>query len=78
MASAASTRADASALLMPRIRSGKPMFSATLGAGLRWQPAEVFAINVLAEGMYSQFLDSIYVYDRWGVLSATTLELIFE
>ena len=54
------------------------MFSATLGAGLRWQPAEVLAINLLAEGMYSQFLDSIYVYDRWGVLSATTLELIFE
>lgn len=59
-------------------RELSPMFSATLGAGLRWQPAEVFAINVLAEGMYSQFLDSIYVYDRWGVLSATTLELIFE
>ena len=28
--------------------------------------------------MYTQFLDSIYVYDRWSFLSATTLELGFE
>lgn len=59
-------------------REISPMFSATLGAGFRWQATEVFAINLLAEGMYTQFLDSIYVYDRWGFLSATTLELGFE
>jgi len=59
-------------------RELSPMISATLGAGARWQAAEVFAVNLLAEGMYTQFLDSMYVYDRWGFLSATTLELGFE
>jgi hypothetical protein len=54
------------------------MFAATLGGGFRWQATEVFAINLLAEGMYTQFLDSIYVYDRWGFLSSTTLEFGFE
>jgi hypothetical protein len=59
-------------------REISPMISGTLGAGFRWQATDVFAINLLAEGMYTQFLDSIYVYDRWGFLSATTLELGFE
>jgi hypothetical protein len=59
-------------------REISPMFSATLGGGLRWQATDVFSINFLADGMYTQFLDSIYVYDRWGFLSATTLELGFE
>lgn len=59
-------------------REISPFFSATVGAGFRFQATEVFAINFLAEGMYTQFLDSIYVYDRWGFLSTTTLELVFE
>jgi tetratricopeptide (TPR) repeat protein len=59
-------------------RELSPMFAATLGGGFRWQATEVFAINLLAEGMYTQFLDSIYVYDRWGFLSSTTLEFGFE
>ncbi|APR76470.1 Hypothetical protein A7982_01817 [Minicystis rosea] len=59
-------------------RELSPMFAATVGAGFRWQAADIFAINVLAEGMYTQFLDTIYVYDRWAFLSATTLELGFE
>ena len=59
-------------------RELSPMFSATLGAGFRWQATEVLAINFLAEGMYTQFLDTIYVYDRWGFLSSSTLELGFE
>jgi tetratricopeptide (TPR) repeat protein len=59
-------------------REISPLLAATLGGALRWQAAEIFSINVVAEGIYTQFLDTIYVYDRWAFFSATTLELGFE
>jgi hypothetical protein len=30
------------------------------------------------DGVYTQFLDAIYVYDRWGLFTATTLEIGVE
>lgn len=67
---------------LPQYRAGDrelgPLFSTTLGMGVRLQVTDIFAIGVQAEGMYTQFLDAIYVYDRWGVFSATTLEFGVE
>ena len=34
--------------------------------------------RVQAEGIYTQFLDHILVYDRWALFTATTLELGLE
>jgi hypothetical protein len=59
-------------------RELSPMFALTAGANLRWQITEIFAVRVVAEATYTQFLDAIYVYDQWGFLSATTLELGIE
>ena len=59
-------------------RELSPLFSVTAGGNVRWQLTELFAINVVAEAGYTQFLDAIYVYDRWGFFSATTLELGIE
>ena len=59
-------------------RELSPLFAVTAGGNLRWQLTDVFAVNVVAEGAYTQFLDAIYVYDRWGFFSATTLELGIE
>jgi hypothetical protein len=59
-------------------REISPMLSGTVGGSFRFQANDVFSINLLAEGMYTMFLDSLYVYDRWSFLSATTLELSFE
>ncbi len=59
-------------------RELSPLFSITAGGNLRWQLTEIFAVRLVAEGVYTQFLDAIYVYDRWGFLSATTLELGIE
>jgi hypothetical protein len=59
-------------------RELSPLFGATFGGGLRWAMSEVFSLNVLAEAVYTQFLDTIYVYDRWGFFSATTLEFAVE
>ncbi len=67
---------------LPQYRAGDrelgPLFSTTLGMGVRLQVTDIFAIGLQAEGMYTQFLDAIYVYDRWGVFSATTLEFGVE
>ncbi len=59
-------------------RELSPLVAVTAGGTVRWQLTELFAINVVAEGGYTQFLDAIYVYDRWGFFSATTLELGIE
>ena len=59
-------------------REISPLFAATLGGGLRWQAADIVSINVVAEVIYTQFLDTLYVYDRWAIFTATTLELGFE
>jgi hypothetical protein len=59
-------------------REMSPLVAPTVGANLRWQLSDVFAVNLVAEGTYTQFLDAIYVYDRWGFFSATTLELGIE
>jgi tetratricopeptide (TPR) repeat protein len=59
-------------------RELSPLVAVTAGGNVRWQLTELFAINVVAEGGYTQFLNAIYVYDRWGLFSATTLELGIE
>lgn len=66
----------------PKYRAGDrelgPLFTATVGGGIRYVLTDLLAINVEAEGLYTQFLDTIYVYDRWGFFSATTLEIGLE
>ncbi|MFO0758207.1 MAG: DUF3570 domain-containing protein [Byssovorax sp.] len=67
---------------LPKYRTGDrelgPLFGVTLGAGVRYKLTDIFAVSVQAEGIYTQFLDHIYVYDRWGFFSATTLEIGLE
>ncbi len=59
-------------------RELSPLFAVTVGANFRWALTEIFAVNLVAQGIYTQFLDTIYVYDRWAFFSATTLELGVE
>jgi hypothetical protein len=59
-------------------RELSPLVAGTVGANMRWQITEIFAVKILAEATYTQFLDAIYVYDRWGFFSATTIELGLE
>ena len=67
---------------LPKYRAGDrelgPLFGLTLGAGARFALSEIFAINVQVDGVYTQFLDAIYAYDRWGLFTATTLEIGVE
>jgi hypothetical protein len=67
---------------LPKYRAGDrelgPLFGVTLGAGAHLALSEIFAINVQVDGVYTQFLDHIYVYDRWGLFTATTLEIGVE
>jgi Protein of unknown function (DUF3570) len=67
---------------LPRYRAGDrelgPLFGVTLGGGLRWALSDIFAVNLQVEGVYTQFLNDIYVYDRWGLFTATTIEVGVE
>ncbi len=67
---------------IPKYRTGDrelgPLFGVTLGGGIRYKLTDIFAVTVQAEGVYTQFLDHIYVYDRWALFTATTLELGLE
>jgi hypothetical protein len=68
--------------VLPKYRAGDrelgPLFGVTLGASARFALSEIFAVNVQMDGVYTQFLDAIYVYDRWGLFTATTLEIGVE
>lgn len=67
---------------LPKYRAGDrelgPLFGVTLGGGARFALSDIFAINVQIDGVYTQLLDHIYVYDRWGLFTATTLEIGVE
>jgi hypothetical protein len=52
-----------------------PLLGLTLGAGTRYALTDALAAGLQVEGIYTQFLDHIYLYDRWGLFTATTLEL---
>ena len=68
--------------VLPKYRAGDrelgPLFGVTLGGSARFALSEIFAVNVQVDGVYTQFLDAIYVYDRWGLFTATTLEIGVE
>ena len=55
-----------------------PLFGATLGGNFRHQLTPAFAAALSVDGIYTQFLDHTYVFDRWALFTATTLELVVE
>ena len=42
------------------------------------QLTEVIGLAVQVEGIYTQFLDHLYIVDRWGLFTASTLDLTFD
>jgi hypothetical protein len=67
---------------LPTYRTGDrelgPLFGVTAGGGIRYQLTESLSANVQVEGIYTQFLDHIYVFDRLGLFTATTIEVEVE
>lgn len=64
---------------LPKYRTGDkengPMFAATLGLGARYQLSELFSASVQVEGIYSQYLDHLYLFDRFGVFTSTNIDM---
>jgi hypothetical protein len=52
-----------------------PLVGVTAGVNMRWAFARVLALQLQAEGLYNQYLDHIYVFNRMGLFTAATLEL---
>lgn len=67
---------------IPMYRTGDrelgPLWSATGGVGLRSAFNQVVSLTVQLEGVYTRFLDHLYLFDRWGLFTASTLELEFD
>jgi hypothetical protein len=56
-----------------------PLVSATVGGTVRYQLLpELLAVTLEAQGIYTQFLDHIYVFDRVGGFAAATIEVEVE
>lgn len=52
-----------------------PLMGITAGANFRASFARVLALQLQVEGLYNQYFDHIYVFDRLGLFTAATLEL---
>jgi hypothetical protein len=70
-------------LSLPQLRTGDRelggLFGVTVGGTARLQLIpDLLAVTLEAQGIYTQFLDHIYVFDRIGVFTATTFELEVE
>ena len=55
-----------------------PLLAGTAGMGTRIGLSEAFAISVQAEAVYTRFLDHLFMTDRVGLFTATSLELDFQ
>jgi hypothetical protein len=75
-------RQDVGGYELPAFRTGDrelgPLWALTGGAGVRAAPTKVLALGVQVEGIYTRFLDHLYIFDRWGLFTASTLELEFD
>ncbi len=64
---------------IPKYRTGDkengPLFALTFGATARYQLSEIFAASLQVDGIYSQFLDHLYIFDRIGVFTSTNIEM---
>jgi hypothetical protein len=67
---------------LPTYRTGDrelgPLFGVTAGGGVRYQLTESLSAGVQVEAIYTQFLDHLYVFDRLGLFTATTIEMEVE
>jgi hypothetical protein len=52
-----------------------PLMALTLGGTLRYALTESLAGQVQIDGIYTTFLDHLYIQDRWALFTATMLEL---
>jgi hypothetical protein len=55
-----------------------PLWAVSAGSSLRFQLSEVFSASVYAEGIYTRFKDHLYLYDRIGLFTASTVEMEIE
>jgi hypothetical protein len=73
-----------SGVVVPAIRAGDrelgPMIGLTLGGGLRWALGEEknWALTFSGDGVYTRFLDHLYILERLAAFGALSLEVEIE
>lgn len=54
-----------------------PLRTVTFGGGAQWELGR-FIFTAQCDGMYTRFLDALYIVQRWGVLGSLGVEAVFE
>lgn len=69
----------ATGFAIPKLRTGDrelgPMYAATVGLGLKARVHEMVSLGTQLDGIYTRFLDHLYLFDRWGLFTASVLEV---
>lgn len=52
-----------------------PLFGVTAGVGLRAALNDIIGLSFQAEGLYIQYLDHLYIFEKYGLFTASTLEV---
>lgn len=64
---------------IPKYRTGDkengPLWALTFGLGARYKLSDLFAASLQVEGIYTQYLDHLYLFDRIGVFTSTTIDM---
>ena len=47
----------------------------TFGLGARYKLSDLFAASLQVEGIYTQYLDHLYLFDRIGVFSSANIDM---
>ena len=64
---------------IPKYRTGDkengPLWAATFGLGARYKLSDLFAASLQVDGIYTQYLDHLYLFDRIGVFTSANIDL---
>ena len=64
---------------VPKYRTGDkengPLWALTFGLGARYKLSDLFAASLQVEGIYTQYLDHLYLFDRIGVFSSANIDM---
>jgi hypothetical protein len=52
-----------------------PLWNLTVGVGARYKLSDLFAVSAQVDGLYSQYLDHLFIFDRFGVLTSLNVDM---
>jgi hypothetical protein len=76
------SRSDAGAIKIPGIRTGDrelgPLWTITGGGGASLQVSPRFKVGVQVDGLFTRYLDALYIEHRRGVFAALSVDAVLD